>query len=118
MTRPEAMHQVIREWDFPSQEQLRPIASHYEGLALLQQKVQQLQSAVFNHDNEAAEKSAVQLAAMTLRYLTDLCTSIQEISIPASLSPIGKPDFLLITLKQNSNGQEEDTFRPTASSSF
>jgi len=67
-----------------------PMNSAHEGLAVLQEEVHELMLEVYkspkNRDDKAMKEEAVQVAAMAIRFLTDVCmeqdeSEVQECSI-------------------------------------
>lgn len=74
---------VQEELEF-AQKKFRPMASEHEGFAILKEEVDELWEAIRMKQNdpkrsEQVRKEAVQVAAMAMRFLEDLCSGEENI---------------------------------------
>lgn len=73
MQQHEAIAAILREYD-EATAKFGKFASPHEGVAIIEEEFLELRSEVFWRKRpEIVTKEAIQIAAMALRFLTDLC---------------------------------------------
>ena len=70
----EWQYEILKEYAFASGK-FGSFASAHEGIAVLREEYLELEREVFkkNPDDKLLEKEAIQVAAMALRFLIDVC---------------------------------------------
>ena len=83
MTADDAVLEVIREFNRASSLH-PPFNSAHEGYAVLLEEVDELKAEVWkrHHDPERMRKEAIQVAAMALRFLADVCKDRKHCQCP------------------------------------